>query len=658
MKMKSLLAFFLTFVLVVACFSGITVVSADVEGDFEYTIEGDGAALTEYTGSDKTVNIPETLGGKPVVSIELNAFYNQAIETVTMPDTVVSINGAFRYSSLKTITLSQNLQSIDNSAFEECKSLVSVAIPDSVTTIGKEAFDGCVSLTSANLPANLIELGDEAFYGCEKLASVITIPSGITEIPNSCFSKCKTIPQVVFHDDVAVIGQYAFSGCSSIKTLVLPKSINDLGYACFSGCSNLEELTVTSEYEPGFLSEPFTKCNNLKILNISEDVNTVTQDMVSFGAGSVETVNIAEGVTKIDEKVFLNFVKLTSVSLPSTLTDIGGRAFGGCSELAEITIPTSVTAIGANAFADTRLYKTASNWEDNVLYVGDCLIEIDDEFKGNLVVKDGTRLIAEGAFNFRTELTGIRLPASIKVVGDTAFNSYNYNLDTFIYDGNKEDWKNVTVGIENDKLTDLNPVYVTGGSYGDVNEDGKVDASDALEILKSVVGKVELTARQTIVADVDAGEKVDAADALFVLKKVVGKVDAFSAEIPALRMNTTYRGMVLSNEQRVEILDLKFLGQNYVDATFLTYTADVSVFDDTALAEIPSITVDGKKYYEMGGYGGEFFCSTQDGEIVIYDNGEVIGEEVCRLQKQGNGDLLCVFEATEVYTNQLFRVMR
>ncbi len=66
--------------------------------------------------------------------------------------------------------------------------------------------------------------------------------------------------------------------------------------------------------------------------------------------------------------------------------------------------------------------------------------------------------------------------------------------------------------------------------YGDVDGNGKVEATDALEVLKSVVGKVDLTGEQLIVADTDGNGKADATDALNILKKVVGKIDKFPVE--------------------------------------------------------------------------------------------------------------------------------
>ncbi|MBQ6818459.1 MAG: discoidin domain-containing protein [Clostridia bacterium] len=66
--------------------------------------------------------------------------------------------------------------------------------------------------------------------------------------------------------------------------------------------------------------------------------------------------------------------------------------------------------------------------------------------------------------------------------------------------------------------------------YGDANSDGAVDSADALEILKSIVGKTVLDDAQTLAADVDGDEKITATDALFILRLVVGKIDQFPVE--------------------------------------------------------------------------------------------------------------------------------
>ena len=76
--------------------------------------------------------------------------------------------------------------------------------------------------------------------------------------------------------------------------------------------------------------------------------------------------------------------------------------------------------------------------------------------------------------------------------------------------------------------TDVSGTDVTGTdalACGDLNGDKKVDAKDALLILKATVKKVELTEAQLAVADTYADGKMDAKDALYILRFAVQKID-------------------------------------------------------------------------------------------------------------------------------------
>ena len=83
--------------------------------------------IVGYEGTGTEVVIPSALGGLPVKSIELGAFY-------------------------------------------ECSSLTGITIPDGVTSIGYFAFGGCTSLTEITLPASLTSIDSSAFNECTELA--------------------------------------------------------------------------------------------------------------------------------------------------------------------------------------------------------------------------------------------------------------------------------------------------------------------------------------------------------------------------------------------------------------------------------------------------------------------------------------------------------
>ena len=68
--------------------------------------------------------------------------------------------------------------------------------------------------------------------------------------------------------------------------------------------------------------------------------------------------------------------------------------------------------------------------------------------------------------------------------------------------------------------------------YGDVDENGTVNAQDALLILRYSVGKITLFHCPTLAAEVDRIPNINAKDALLVLKYTVGKIENFPVELP------------------------------------------------------------------------------------------------------------------------------
>lgn len=81
------------------------------------------------------------------------------------------------------------------------------------------------------------------------------------------------------------------------------------------------------------------------------------------------------------------------------VTGIGASAFDGVNATSFI-IPKSITYIGPDVFRSTLYREKSSNWdEDSALYADNCLIEVDLDCPENFIVRPGTRLIAERAFD-------------------------------------------------------------------------------------------------------------------------------------------------------------------------------------------------------------------------------------------------------------------
>ncbi len=73
-------------------------------------------------------------------------------------------------------------------------------------------------------------------------------------------------------------------------------------------------------------------------------------------------------------------------------------------------------------------------------------------------------------------------------------------------------------------LTLTSSVIMTSATqaFGDVDNDGSVNSSDALMILQVSVGKTEITDEILLYGDVDADGIINSSDALLILQKTVG----------------------------------------------------------------------------------------------------------------------------------------
>lgn len=167
--------------------------------DFEFTLDNTAAIVTnyKYNGAAADVTIPSRYQGKPVTTIGHAAFFNSAVTSVTIPDSVTSIS---------------------DSAFINCPQLTNISIPNSVTYIGFSAFAHCTSLKSITLPSSLSSISEALFSGCSQLTT-IHIPDSVPSIQSYAFYHCRNLETIRIPVSVTLIETDAFAGCPSSMTV-------------------------------------------------------------------------------------------------------------------------------------------------------------------------------------------------------------------------------------------------------------------------------------------------------------------------------------------------------------------------------------------------------------------------------------------------------
>lgn len=99
-------------------------------------------------------------------------FNNDSLQTVNMPKVTNIMQDAFNECvGLTSIELPNTLIRIGNRAFYE-SGLLTVSIPNSVLYINGSAFSFCPSLTKVILPNSIIKLSGEAFASCNSLVII------------------------------------------------------------------------------------------------------------------------------------------------------------------------------------------------------------------------------------------------------------------------------------------------------------------------------------------------------------------------------------------------------------------------------------------------------------------------------------------------------
>ena len=146
--------------------------------DFEFILNNTAVIVNNYKckGTAADVTIPSRYQGKPVTTIGHAAFFNSAVTSVTIPDSVTSIS---------------------DDAFVNCPQLTNISIPNSVTYIGFFAFSSCTSLKSITLPSSLSFISGALFLGCSQLTT-IHIPVSVTLIEDDAFAGCPSSMTVTY----------------------------------------------------------------------------------------------------------------------------------------------------------------------------------------------------------------------------------------------------------------------------------------------------------------------------------------------------------------------------------------------------------------------------------------------------------------------------
>ena len=194
-------------------------------------------------------DIPTVLLPLGLTAISNRAFYQAAITSIYIPDTVETIG---EYAFSKTASLRGNIVipdstvSVGGHAFEDSPFDGTLTLGSGLQSIGEYAFAGCGATGDLTIPDSVTELGDNAFRHCVGFTGNLTIGNGVAVIPDYAFYDCRNFKgNIIIGDNVTEIGTYAFAQCYSLTgNLVIPDKVAIIEAYAFSHCVGFQGYLV------------------------------------------------------------------------------------------------------------------------------------------------------------------------------------------------------------------------------------------------------------------------------------------------------------------------------------------------------------------------------------------------------------------------------
>lgn len=410
-------------------------------------------------------NIVDILAGKEQVLPIIQTIVQDICSILKIEDGVL----VEYLNNVKNVELPEGITAIGKSCFYDKRGVQSVVFPKSLKKIRAGAFRGCISLEKVEFLQEEVELEESAFLNCSALHEIVLpkerkyVLTGLKEICGSEVTElvkkihgqilenfvisgtmlikyrgCET--KVIVPDGITIIGQRAFAGNESIDRIELPGTVTCIEREAFADCVLLQSIAMPEHLEE-IEEAAFENCVKLIRIQLQGTVTAVPASCFKR-CRALQEVYAAESLRVIEELAFYGCAKLKRLELPEKLEEIGDMAFYGCAGFKEGKFPPSLKKVGKLAFKKSGMEQNLVQLLTSGKFAGIEEFSASEKFSGTeneesiylrnvfakeayssgvLEIPEGTEVIEAYAYFGNDKITSVKLPESLKEIGEAAF---------------------------------------------------------------------------------------------------------------------------------------------------------------------------------------------------------------------------------------------